>query len=514
MASLAMGCLLFLPGARSESWPQFRGPRGDGISAERIRTNWGVEPPRLLWKRAVTNGFSSLAVGQGKVVTQVRSAASGSSQEVVAAWDAETGTVVWSVPLPPVRSTLYDGGGNEGTSTNNGGDGPRSTPTVYGSRVYVLTAWLRLYCLDLGTGQIQWSKDLVSEYGGANITWQSASSPVIEDGKVIVNANSGRQTNNLMAFRAEDGSLAWTVTGRDRMTHSTPVAATILGVRQLVVYAQTNLAGINPTNGAVLWRHACSYNGTSVAASPVVADNLIYASAGYGTGARVVRLARPGTVFTVSQIQRKSGELESHWATPVHHGGYLYGLYGTKEYGSAPLKCVKLDTLEEQWSEEGFGPGGVLMAGGLLMILTDTGQLVLADPDPTAYRERARFQAVSGKCWNVPAISNGRIYVRSTREIAAFDVSVPPPPSLRLGVPQKVAGGRLRISLGNADGGVVEASRAGDVRVYGAGDVTAREADWEPLEQAVEAEGGVLWLETTIGTERQRFLRAIEGPRE
>ncbi len=495
-------------------WPQFRGPNGDGTTSEPIQFDWPAEGPRRLWKNSLTNGFSSLAVSQGRVLTQVLQTLAAGKREVVVAYDAETGAMLWNQPLPPIKSPLYDGGGDNGASGNTGGDGPRSTPTIVGQRVLILTSWQSLYCLDLASGGILWSKDLVALYGAQGIDWQSAASPLVENGLAIVNCNAPDKT--FVALRVADGSVGWQSSTTDKMTQSTPVVADLLGTRQLVYYAQSGLVGLNPANGAVLWRHSTSYNGISVAASPVVATNLIYASAGYSTGARVTRISKTGGMFASTQIARTSNANKNHWSTPVQHGGYIYGLYGSTVdpgfYGVAPLKCLRLDTLEEQWSATGFGPGGIILVKDKLLVLTDAGEIVLVDPNPEAYTELRRFKAVAGKCWNVPALSDGRLYVRSTKEIAAFDVSLPPPPALRLEPPSVGADGTVQLRMVNADGSPADAARAGRVAVYASPDAALAKTNWTRLPaEATPADGG-LRIDDASGSAAQRFYRAQEDP--
>jgi outer membrane protein assembly factor BamB len=107
----------------------------------------------------------------------------------------------------------------------------------------------------------------------------------------------------------------------------------------------------------------------------------------------------------------------------VSQDGYLYGLFGFKEFAKAPLKCVEIATGKEMWSKPGFGPGGCTLVDGYVLVLSDAGELVLVKATPTAYNEVARTHAVAGKCWSTPAVSNGKIYARSTKEGACLDVS-------------------------------------------------------------------------------------------
>jgi len=492
-------------------WPGFRGPNGDGTSNARIRTDWAANPPKVLWRKGTANnlqdGFSSIAVSGQRLFTMVRRSIGGTYQEVCVALDTETGVELWSRPLGPAT---YDGGGNEGAPGNTGGDGPRSTPTVNGNRVYVFTSWLVLACLDAEDGHVVWSVDLMAApYKASVITWQNAASPIVRDGLVIVNGNV--PSKRLMAFNAETGALVWS--GQDdKMTHSTPVNAELFGVPQVIFYAQSGLVAVNPNTGAVLWRHACTYNGVSVASSPVVVGDLVYCSAGYNTGARVIRVSKSGSAFSTTQIARTPGMFESQWATPVCYEGFLYGIFGTKEHGTAPLKCLRIDTLEEQWSQDGFGMGGVLLVRDKLLALTDAGAIVLVQPTPGAYSEIARFAALSGKCWNVPAVIDGRIYARSTKEIVALDVSVSPPPKLRLEILRAATNGKVRIRFRNADGTPIESGRLPGIQVLASSDVAAPSAMWAELITDLEIEDGTVFLDELTEAWPQRFYRIVENP--
>ncbi|MGC8988667.1 MAG: PQQ-binding-like beta-propeller repeat protein [Verrucomicrobiia bacterium] len=492
-------------------WPGFRGPNGDGTSNARIRTDWVANPPKVLWRKGASNnlqgGFSSIVVSGQRLFTMVRRSIGGTDQEVCVALDTETGGEFWSTPLGPAT---YDGGGNEGAAGNTGGDGPRSTPTVNGNRVYVFTSWLVLACLDAADGHVVWSVDLMAApYKASVIPWQNAASPIVRDGLVIVNGNV--PSKRIMAFNAETGSLVWS--GHDdKMTHSTPVNAELFGVPQVIFYAQSGLVALNPVTGAVLWRHACSYNGVSVASSPVVAGDLVYCSAGYNTGARVIRVSKSGSTFSTTQIARTPGLFESQWATPVIYEGCLYGIFGTKEHATAPLKCLKLDTLEEQWSQDGFGMGGLLLVRDKLLVLTDAGALVLIQPTCAAYSEIARFPALSGKCWNVPAVIDGRIYARSTKEIVALDVSVPPPPKLRLEILRATRDGKVRIRFRNADGTPTEPGRLPGIQVLASSDVASPPATWDELISDLQIEDGTVFLDELTEAWPQRFYRIVENP--
>jgi outer membrane protein assembly factor BamB len=172
----------------------------------------------------------------------------------------------------------------------------------------------------------------------------------------------------------------------------------------------------------VLWRYKFPY-ATSTAASPVVAGTIVYCSAGYGVGAGAVRIAREGAVFRATELWRKPNQLINHWSTPVAHEGHLYGLFGFKQWEREPLKCIELATGQEKWSHDNFGQGGSILVDGHVVTLAENGDLVVVVATPAAYTEVARTKAIDGKCWNNPAVSNGRIYARSTIEGVCLDVS-------------------------------------------------------------------------------------------
>ena len=413
---------------RAEDWTQYRGPNHDGTATETIRTNWSAEVPRQIWKVSLDPGLSSFSVTGGQAFTLVKRSVSGQDQEFCLALNADTGVELWA--SEPLGKAIYDGG--VGID-----DGPRSTPSVEGNRVYVLASYLGLYCLNITNGATLWKRDLVTEYGSDVVGWQSAASPLIEGDLIYVMAYAQNQC--LLAFHKSDGSEAWKGQN-DAMTQASPVAATIAGVRQIIFFTQSGLVSVTPESGSVLWRYPVSFN-TATAASPVVGnDDTVYCSAAYGVGSGAVRIASSGSQLTTNEVWRIPGGNMNHWATPVFHNGYLFGIYGQQGAGVS-LRCIDWADGVEKWRQSGVGLGSVLFTTDHVLVTTENGDLLLVKPDPAAYTEVARYRALDGsqssipglpvKCWNVPAISNGRIYLRSTTEAVCLDVSVGAPPENR-----------------------------------------------------------------------------------
>jgi outer membrane protein assembly factor BamB len=267
LACLAAGLLLpvsILPG----SWTQFRGSNHDGAAAEPIRTNWNETLPAVLWKKTLPFGLSSFSVGDdGRLYTMGwRRVASGDT-EFCLALDAKTGNELWAAPID-LADYPYGGVGSD--------DGPRSTPTVDGDRVIAFGSYLNLVCLDAASGTELWRRRLTNEFGAQVIAWENAASPTVVGDLIIVNI-SAASGDRLLAFRKTDGTVAWNRSSFG-MTHASPIRAMIAGKEQVVVFGQRAVFAVDPANGDLLWQFAVKYNGTSVAASPVVAEDTVYVS--------------------------------------------------------------------------------------------------------------------------------------------------------------------------------------------------------------------------------------------
>jgi outer membrane protein assembly factor BamB len=398
-------------------WPQYRGPQGNGVAAETISAQLPKGGPKQLWEVQTPGGFSSFAVQGGKAYTLVLRDQQGAERETLVAYDANSGKELWSSSLGAVKT---GNGGQDGTPDNKGGDGPRSTPAVRDGKVYVNSAKLVLSCFDANSGKLLWQNDLVKDYAGRIINWDNAASPVI-DGNLVFVAGGGKG-QSLLAFDKETGKLAWKGED-DQMTHATPVAASIHGQRQIIFFTQSGLVSVVPESGKVLWRQPFKYN-VSTAASPVVADDIVYCAAGYGVGAGAYKISKQGNEFKSTQLWRSEGNepVANHWSTPVYKDGHLYGMFSFKKYGTGPLKCVELATGKVKWTEPNFGAGNVILAGNTVIALADNGELVVVAANPEKYTELSRSKVVDGKCWSTPALANGKIYIRSTKEGACLDL--------------------------------------------------------------------------------------------
>ena len=421
-ASTIATAVLVAASAQAADWPQYRGPNHDGSTTEKISVKWPAGGPKALWKVPTPNGFSSFSIAGGKAYTQVTREVDGAPREVAVALDANTGKELWAFP---VGGTAYgNAGGMSGAKGNDGGDGPRSTPTVAGGKVYVLASDLALFCLDASSGKQLWTHDLMKEFAGRNISWKNAASPLVDGG--LVHVAGGGAGQSLIAFSKDTGALAWK-SQDEKMTHSTPVATTIHGVRQVIFFCQSGLVSMDAKDGKLLWKRPFKF-AVSTAMTPIVAGDIVFCSAGYGVGGGAARITKDASGFKAEEIWFVPGNagadaVANHWSTPVYKEGHLYGMFQFKEYATGPLKCVDLATGKVKWSKPGFGPGNVILLGDQILALSDAGELVVAEATPAGYKEVSRAKTVEGKCWSTPVVSNGRIYVRSTKEAVCLDVS-------------------------------------------------------------------------------------------
>ena len=386
--------------SRAADWPQWRGPHRDGHAVgERLLKTWGPGEPRRLWSVPIGPGFAGIAVSKGLLYT----AFSDAKTEYAAAFDSANGALIWKVRL-----------GLHFQDVN--GDGPRSTPTVDGDRVYVLGAQGELLALDAATGAVFWRRHLVADLRGVLPQFGYASSPLIEQGLLFLPiGGSGRA---LVALDALNGDVAWSAFGGDA-GYSSPIAVTLAGQRQIVALLGDRIVGADPRNGKLLWSWPWRVGALGDnAASPVVvpAGRLFFSSAHGGLG-RLFRIGRSRSGFT-PELLWESNALQNHFSTSVYWQGHLYGADGYI------FKCVDASSGEGRWKVRGFGEGSAILADGHLLVLGTDGRLALVEARPDAYVEKGSLQALSGRTYAPPSLANGRLYLRSNREMAAYHVGL------------------------------------------------------------------------------------------
>ena len=438
-------------------WPQYRGPRGDGIAGASTLSEGGLAEawpeggPVELWRRPSGSGFSSVVVVGGVAFTMEAQGA----EESVIALDVATGEGRWrTVVGEPVESEF--------------GRGPRSTPTVVGGKVYAVSSGSRLLCLEAATGKIVWDHDLTVYDAVPRFGYSP--SPVVVQGLVVVavgtkdlvdaarkkaeeearkadasdqkasgekasgekasgeKASEGAQEGEdgpeikiepqigaVAAFDAATGALRWRGGFPGPVGYSSPVVAELAGVRQLVFSKFNQVVGLS-LDGTPLWSHETPPKG-ALPMPVVLPGDVVFVSASddhFGGLAVRVRRDEKGTWSTEEVWAQRL--MRNHFNTSVGVGGTLYG------FDNTTFKALDAATGERRWAHRGFGKGSLLAAGDLLYVLGDDGTLALVHADPAGYRESGRVQAMTGKAWTAPSLASGILLLRDHDEMVAYDV--------------------------------------------------------------------------------------------
>ncbi len=387
------------PRRRPPTYPQFLGTNRNGtVNGLRLADDWAKRPPRLVWRRPIGAGWSGFAVARGLAVTQEQRG----NREMVVAYSLSDGTPKWSH------------GDEANFESTIAGDGPRATPTISHGRVFTLGSTGLLNCLDLETGRAIWRRDIAADNSSPQPDFGRSSSPLVVDELIVISAG-GSAGRSLVAYRRDTGEPAWHA-GDDIASYSSPVLATLAGVRQIVVLNQSSVAGHDPATGRVLWTHDWPRTAPTVAVPLVVSENRVLLSAGYGVGSRLLQISRDGDAVNQTLVW-ESTRLKAKFTNPVLHDGFVYGL------DDGVLVCLDLATGERRWKSGRYGHGQTLLVGNRLIVQTEDGELVLVEASPAAHREIARFTVFQQKTWNPPALAGRYLLVRTDTEAVCYELA-------------------------------------------------------------------------------------------
>ena len=378
------------------NWPQWRGPNRDGISKETgLLKQWPAEGPPLVWKASgAGGGYSSFSVANGKLYTMGLRG----DREFVVAFDVATGKEAWATP-------------HGSAFRNDRGDGPRGTPTVDGDKVYALGGSGDLTAFDARTGKIAWSKNVLKEFGGSNITWGISESPLVLGNKVLVNA--GGPGASIVALNKADGSIIWK-SQSDKAGYSSAIPVELNGTTQVVFFTAERAVGLDAKDGRLLWEYGRPANKVANVATPIARGNRVFISSDYGTGGGVVEIKADNKAQEIWFTK----DMRNHHSSSVLIGDYLYG------FSSNILTAMKFDTGEIAWRDRSVGKGSLVYADGNLYCVSENGVVGLVEATPTGYKEKGRFRIAQGNLptWTHPVVVGGRLYVRDQDTIYAYDV--------------------------------------------------------------------------------------------
>jgi outer membrane protein assembly factor BamB len=402
LACLALAC----HSAFAQDWPQWGGSGRDfKTTVTGLRTRWPAGGPPQLWNRGLGEGHSAIVADGARLYTMYRKG----EREVVIALDAKTGGTIWeySYAAPYLRGMDM-----------SYGDGPHATPLIVGQSIYTAGATGRLFCLDKATGKPRWSHELWQGFtGGTHMGYSS--SPLAYKNTLIMQADGpGR---SLMAFDLNNGRIVWQALNF-RISNSSPIIINVDGQEQLVVFTHGEILGADPNDGSLLWarRIAAQWEFHFTISTPVWGPgNLLFASAAYGVGGRVLHLSRGGGRTVVKELWQ-SERTRVHKENAVRLGDVIYA--STGHLGPAFFTAIDVKTGKVLWQDRSFTHSTFLYADGKFIILDEDGTLGLATPTDRGLIVHSRFQIATTRSLTVPTLVGRTLYLRDRKNIMALQL--------------------------------------------------------------------------------------------
>jgi outer membrane protein assembly factor BamB len=392
-----------IPRLRGMEWPQFGGPRRDfTIDVKGLASSWPESGPKTLWRRDLGEGYSPVAVAGGQLFTMYQRG----DQEVVIAIEAANGKTLWEhAYTAPITVNM------------SRAPGPRATPLVVGDVLFTAGATGKLHALDRRTGRVIWSHDLFTELNGHLQDEYYAASPLAYRNTIIVPV--GAPGGAVMAFDQRTGAIVWRAHDF-KISYASPILIEVDGQQQAVLVMESEVIGIEPGSGALLWAHPHRNATRTNVSTPVWGEgNLLFVSSAYDSVGRMLRLTRNGAATEVQELWT-SRDLRLHVANAVRIGKTLYGSSG--DFGPTTFAAIDVDSGLVRWQQRGFSKASFINAGGRFIMLNEDGELLLASPGDTGLTIHARAQVLTKTSWTPPSMSGTTLFIRDRREIAALDL--------------------------------------------------------------------------------------------
>lgn len=384
--------LVFATTAPAADWPHFLGPTRDGHSTEtKLNWDWAKAAPQAAWSADVGGGHAGPVVANGVVYLWHRVG----DDDTLTAFAANTGKEKWKY-----------------AATVGGREGPQSTPVVAGDTVFAVGYGGKLHAVSVKSGEKVWMKDLVKEYSPPEGYFGVGAGLLVADGKVIVNV--GAKGAGIVAFDVKTGKELWKATD-DPPSYSTPTLTDIDGNPHAVVFTRTGIVVLAVADGKVKYaqRHRSRMEASVNAATPLVSDGQVFATAVYGTGAALWTMEKGG----LNEVWANDTSLSSQYDTPVKVGDHLFGVNGRQDGPPASLVCVEWKTGAVKWGQKKFGVAHLIAVDGGLLALTEGGELVRFAASAKEYKEEARAKVLDGLTRAAPALADGRLFLRNERKL-------------------------------------------------------------------------------------------------
>lgn len=379
----------------ANDWPQILGPNRDGVAVgEKLLGEWPKSGPKEIWSKPCGQGYAGVAVKDEKVILFHRVG----TNDIVECLDANSGKEIWKTET----KSIYRGGFSSDL-------GPRCVPTIAGETVYIFGAAGNLRCLKLSDGKSVWKRDLFSDYKANEGYFGAGSSPLVIDGQVIVTV--GGRNGGVIALQPESGKTNWK-TDSITASYSAPTQISYNGKPAVAALNKLTFQIIAPKSGKLLYETDFGKRGPTVnAALPLVFDNKLFLSSSYNVGAKLIDLADSNKT-----IWENDSSMSSQYTTCIYHAGFLYGTNGREDFGNGALRCVNALTGEVAWEAEEFGLAHLIKVNDQMLIWNIDGTVMLADLNNKSFLKKESAKIFSGNSKSLPALSNGRLFVKSNAE--------------------------------------------------------------------------------------------------
>ncbi len=384
------------------AWPGFRGPQGDSAQrGRRFSDDWRAHPPQEIWRKRLGPAWSSFSIGADRLFTQEQRG----ENEAVACYDSKTGEPIWSFETP---SRFFE---------SLGGLGPRGTPTLSDGSIYALGAEGILVKLDAMDGKLVWKADLKEASGRKEPPmWGFSCSPCIESGVVIVHAG-GKGDKGVIAFNVEDGQVAWTAPAGE-MSYSTVQKIKLLDQTYLCLLSNTGAHLWEPATGKSLYNYEFVHQGYRACQAQVIDGNKLLIPAGMGTGTRLVEFTSGDNGLEAKEVWT-SKDMKPDYNDILVHDGNIYG------FDNAIFACIGLEDGKRKWKGGRYEKGQALLLAdsGLILVISEKGELVLLRATSEKHQELGKIAALSDKTWNHPVVVGDRLYVRNAQEAVCYQLA-------------------------------------------------------------------------------------------
>ena len=413
-----LASIVWWPLVEAQDWPQWGGPqRNFQVTAAdrddaKLAQRWADDGPPRLWDRPLGRGSSSLVVVEGRLFTMYGGEGQGEGQgesEGIVAMDAGTGETLWQFTYPIQLHHSYPKEFHQG---------PTSTPAVTQGRVIAVGFTGLLHALDAESGELQWSHDLISDFGGQRLRFGHAASPLLFEDQMIVLV--GGAEVGLMAFRPSDGAVTW----RSEplfASYASPIHARVDGEDQIIVLSDEEVLGVAVESGSILWRVPCRNGFANNASDPIfAADSRLWIASQAGYGAKVFELLRQDGAMRPRPVWTNA-EINLHYWNAMRIGDTVYASIGPSGTDFAAVDIHSGNVLWRQ--EDRIEKGRAIFADGKLIVLDETGKLLLIEPSPDRLEVLAELQVFDGEARTAPTLVGTRLFLRDPTRVIALELS-------------------------------------------------------------------------------------------